>query len=110
MMSGDDRCFVYGQTGPFGHHCPDAQCYGYDEFGQFAQDCPHKIPSPGIPCHHGRSHSRHQYTNNISAGYSPTPILTNKEAAVLEGTSHALLPATAAACTALQLMDAPVTP
>ena len=27
MMSNDDGCFVCGQNGQFGHHCPDAQCY-----------------------------------------------------------------------------------
>ena len=34
---------------------------------------------------------------DISAGHSPAPIPTVTEAAVLEGTPHILLPATAAA-------------
>ena len=47
---------------------------------------------------------------DITADHSPAPIYTTTEAATLEGTPHALLPATAAACAALQLMDAPITP
>ena len=47
---------------------------------------------------------------DISAGHSPALIPTMTEAAVLEGTPHALLPATAAAHAAPQLMDAPITP
>ena len=47
---------------------------------------------------------------DISAGHSPTTILTTTKAAVLEGTPHTPLPATAAACTVLQEMGAPITP
>ena len=40
MMSGHDRCFVFGWTGHFACHCHDAQCFGCNEFGHFAQDYP----------------------------------------------------------------------
>ena len=43
------------------------------------------------------------------ANHSPCPIHTTTEAAALEGTPHAPLPANAAACAAIQLMDAPGT-
>ena len=46
---------------------------------------------------------------DISAGHNPTTIPTMTEAAVLEGTPHAPLPATAAACITHQPMDAPIT-
>ena len=59
IMSGNDRCFVCGQIGHIGHHCPDIQCDGCDEFGHFAQDCPNKIPPLGTPCHQDRSCPRH---------------------------------------------------
>ena len=58
MMSNDDICFVCRQTGPFGHHCPNAQSYSCDEFGHFAQDCPNKILPSGTPHHQDRYHSR----------------------------------------------------
>ena len=47
---------------------------------------------------------------DISAGHSPAPIPTTTQAAVLEGTPCALLPATTAACATLQPMDASITP
>ena len=47
---------------------------------------------------------------DISAGHRPTTIPTMTEAAVLEGTPCAPLPDTAAAYSALQPMDAPITP
>ena len=52
-MCSDDKYFVCGWTGHFGHYCPDALCYGCDEFGHFAQDLPNKIPLSGTP-HHSR--------------------------------------------------------
>ena len=98
MMSGNDRCLVFGQTGHFGNHYSDAQYYSCNEFGYFAQDCPNKIPPSEIPCHQDRSHSRHQYTHtkrdrytplimvldmgDISAGHSPTSIPTTTEASI----------------------------
>ena len=47
---------------------------------------------------------------DISADHSLIPIPTITEAAVVEGTPHTLLPATAAACTTFQPMDDPMTP
>ena len=47
---------------------------------------------------------------DITADHSPTPIQKLTEAVALEGTPHVSLPSTAAACTALQPMDAPITP
>ena len=47
---------------------------------------------------------------DVTADHSPTPIHTTTELAVSEGTPCALLPATTADHTALQLMDAPITP
>ena len=43
---------------------------------------------------------------DISAGHSPAPIPTMTEAAVLEGTPHAPLQATTAACSTLEPMNA----
>ena len=54
--------------------------------------------------YYGPRHRRH-YSRSQSH-----PIHTVAEAAALEGTPHALLPATTAAHTALQPMDAPITP
>ena len=47
---------------------------------------------------------------DITADYSPTPILTVTEAGALEGTPCALLPATTAVHATPQPMDAPITP
>ena len=49
-------------------------------------------------------------TGDISAEHSPTLIPTVTEAAVLEGTPHVLLPATAATHATPQPMDGPITP
>ena len=64
MMSNDDRCFVCGNTGHIGCHCPNAQCYNFDSYGHFAQDCPEKIPPLGTPHHHDRSSSWPCYNHN----------------------------------------------
>ena len=69
---------------------------GVMNLANLPKTAPHKIP----PSDKG----------DISAGHSPTHIPTTTEAATLEGTPHALLPATTAACAALQLMDAPISP
>ena len=47
---------------------------------------------------------------DISSGHTPAPTPTVTEAAILEGTSHAPLPVTAAACATPQPMDTPITP
>ena len=125
MMSGDNTSFLCGWTGHFGCHFPYSQWYGCDEFGPFAQDWPNKIPPPGTPYHHGRSRSRHQYTHNQrdrSHSYcgprhrrhdnrsQSCPIHNLTKAAALEGTPHTLFPATGAAHTTFQQVDAPFTP
>ena len=79
VMSYDDRCFVCGQTGHFGHHCHNVQCYSCDEFGYFAQHCPNKIPHSGTPCHQGRFHSWHQYTHTQGTDHTPPSVDTDKE-------------------------------
>ena len=75
--------------------------------------------------HHGSFNSRHQYTHNlrtdhtlimasdignITADHRSASIHTVTEAAALEGTPCALLPATAAAHTTLQQLDTPIIP
>ena len=47
------------------------------------------------------------YIRNITSDHSPTPIHTTTEATTSEGMPHAVLPATAAAYTALQPLDTP---
>ena len=47
---------------------------------------------------------------DIIADHSPAPVHTVVEVAALEGTPHTLLPATTAAHTVLQSVDAPLTP
>ena len=47
---------------------------------------------------------------NDTADHSHAPVYAATEEAVLEGTPYTLLPANTAACTALQPMDAPITP
>ena len=66
------------------------------------------IQGINIPTTRGTAHKHVMVTDigEITADHSPTPICTTTEAATLEGTPHALLPATITACTTLQLRDA----
>ena len=45
---------------------------------------------------------------DITANHSHAPVYAMTEVIVLEGTPYALLPATTAACTTIQPMDAPI--
>ena len=64
MMSSDNKCFVCGQTGHFGCHCPDVQCYGFNGFGLFAQDCPPQDSSIRNCMSPWQISFKHWYTHN----------------------------------------------
>ena len=123
-MSSGNKCFVCGQTSNCGYCCPGVQCYCCDEFGHFAQDCPTRffyqeyyvtmadhVQGINTPTTRGTDHTTIKALDIgvTTADHIPTTVHNMTEAAALEGTSHALLPATITACATLQLMDAPIT-
>ena len=124
MMSGNDRCFVFGCTCYFGHHCPDVHCYGCDELAtlnrtaqtRFLPQEHHATKTDliqGIDTHTAEGTDNTPIMTSdiedISPGHSPAAIPTITKVAVLEGTPHAPLPANAGICTTFQLINAPIT-
>ena len=67
------------------------------------------VQSIDTPTTRGTDHTPIMVTDigDNTAGHSPIPIHTVTEAATLEDTPHAVLPAMTATCTTFQLMDAP---
>ena len=52
MLSDDDKCFQWQETGHTAHYCPHVRCFDCDNYGPVAADHPNKIPTTGIPARH----------------------------------------------------------
>ena len=124
-MSGNDRSFVCGSAGHFATTALMPIVMAVMNLVTLHRTAPSRILHQehhdtktdliqGIdtPITEGTDHTPIMVPDigDISAGHSPAAIPTVTEAAVLEGTLHTPLPATAALSATLQLMNAAITP
>ena len=125
MMSGDDKCFVCGWTGHSDQTALMPNIMAVMNLVTLPKAAPTKFLHQE---HHATTADLIQgiiTTTTIGTDHTPimvphigddtadhrhAPIQVSTKVAVLEGTPHALLPATAATWATLQLMNTPITP